>query len=124
MRYLCGFPCVFALGVVPLVGCDSTSGTGGSGGTGGNDNWVPLDYETNPHSAKYDFSAVDSAVADFMDAYGVAGLTLAVVRRDAGQIYEKGYGDFGRDHHAGMWESGIPRRKRVHPPGRGVPLQR
>jgi len=35
MRYLFGFLCVCALGVVPLVGCSETAGEGGSGGTGG-----------------------------------------------------------------------------------------
>jgi hypothetical protein len=35
MRYLFGFLCVCALGLMPLVGCSETSGDGGSGGTGG-----------------------------------------------------------------------------------------
>ena len=35
MRYLFGFVCVCALGVVPLVGCSETTGDGGSGGMGG-----------------------------------------------------------------------------------------
>jgi hypothetical protein len=35
MRYLFGFLCVCALGVVPLVGCSETTGDGGSGGMGG-----------------------------------------------------------------------------------------
>jgi len=35
MRYLFGFLCVCALGVVPLVGCGDTTGDGGSGGDGG-----------------------------------------------------------------------------------------
>jgi hypothetical protein len=35
MRYLFGFICVLALGVMPLVGCSETSGEGGSGGDGG-----------------------------------------------------------------------------------------
>jgi len=35
MRYLFGFLCVCALGVVPLVGCSENGGGGGSGGTGG-----------------------------------------------------------------------------------------
>ena len=35
MRYLFGFLCVCALGVVPLVGCSENGGEGGSGGTGG-----------------------------------------------------------------------------------------
>ncbi len=35
MRYLFGFLCVCALGVVPLVGCSETGGEGGNGGTGG-----------------------------------------------------------------------------------------
>ena len=35
MRYLFGFLCVCALGVMPLVGCSETSGTGGSGGDAG-----------------------------------------------------------------------------------------
>jgi hypothetical protein len=33
MRYLFGFMCVLALGVMPLVGCSETSGEGGSGGS-------------------------------------------------------------------------------------------
>jgi len=35
MRYLFGFLCVCALGVVPLVGCSETGGDGGSGGSAG-----------------------------------------------------------------------------------------
>ena len=35
MRYLFGFLCVCALGVMPLVGCSETSGEGGSGGSAG-----------------------------------------------------------------------------------------
>jgi hypothetical protein len=35
MRYLFGFLCVCALGVVPLVGCGETAGDGGNGGSGG-----------------------------------------------------------------------------------------
>ena len=35
MRYLCGFLCVCALGVVPLVGCSETTGDGGGGGSAG-----------------------------------------------------------------------------------------
>ena len=35
MRYLFGFMCVCALGVMPLVGCSETTGDGGSGGTAG-----------------------------------------------------------------------------------------
>jgi len=35
MRYLFGFLCVCALGVMPLVGCGETAGTGGSGGSAG-----------------------------------------------------------------------------------------
>ena len=31
-RYLVGFLCVYALGVMPLVGCSETTGDGGSGG--------------------------------------------------------------------------------------------
>ena len=74
-RYFVGFLCVCALAAVPVVGC---------GGTG--------------DGAKYDFSAVDSVVADFMADYpAVEGVTLAVVRGDEGQVYEEGYGDFGSD---------------------------
>jgi hypothetical protein len=36
MRYLFGFMCVLALGVMPMVGCGETEGAGGSGGDGGN----------------------------------------------------------------------------------------
>ena len=47
---------------------------------------------------KYDFSEVDATVAGFMADYSdVEGVTLAVVRTDEGQIYEKGYGDFSAD---------------------------
>ena len=35
MRYLFGFLCVCALGVVPVVGCAENGGAGGSGGTAG-----------------------------------------------------------------------------------------
>ena len=35
MRYLFGFLCVCALGVMPLAGCSETAGTGGDGGMGG-----------------------------------------------------------------------------------------
>jgi hypothetical protein len=35
MRYLFGFLCVCALGVMPLVGCIETTGDGGSGGSAG-----------------------------------------------------------------------------------------
>lgn len=35
MRYLFGFLCVCALGMVPLVGCSETAGDGGSGGSAG-----------------------------------------------------------------------------------------
>ena len=35
MRYLFGFMCVCALGVMPLVGCSETAGDGGSGGFAG-----------------------------------------------------------------------------------------
>ncbi len=35
MRYLFGFMCVLALGVMPMVGCSETSGEGGGGGTAG-----------------------------------------------------------------------------------------
>ena len=35
MRYLFGFLCVCALGVLPLVGCSETDGDGGSGGSAG-----------------------------------------------------------------------------------------
>jgi hypothetical protein len=34
MRYLFGFLCVCALGVVPMAGCSETAGTGGTGGGG------------------------------------------------------------------------------------------
>jgi len=35
MRYVFGFLCVCALGVMPLVGCSETTGDGGSSGSGG-----------------------------------------------------------------------------------------
>jgi len=35
MRYVFGFLCVCALGVMPLVGCSENGGAGGSGGSGG-----------------------------------------------------------------------------------------
>jgi len=35
MRYLCGFVCVCALGLVPLVGCSEGGGDGDSGGSAG-----------------------------------------------------------------------------------------
>jgi CubicO group peptidase (beta-lactamase class C family) len=104
MRILFTFMCVLALGV---MGCGETTGTGGSGGDGGSagtggaggiDNWAPLDFESNPHSAKYDFSPVDTAMEDFVETWStVEGVTLGIVRKGEGQIYEKGYGEFARD---------------------------
>jgi hypothetical protein len=35
MRFLLGLICIFALGVVPLVGCSETAGDGGTGGSAG-----------------------------------------------------------------------------------------
>lgn len=75
MRYLFGWMGLCGLALAAVGGCS----------------------DTNPPSRTYDFSAVDSAVADFMDAYGVSGLTLAVVHKDDGQIYQMGYGDFDRE---------------------------
>lgn len=93
MRYLSGLLSTIALLVLSLVGCSDSGGT-----PGGQDNWAPLDYEANPASAKYDFGAVDEAVAAFMADYPtVEGVTLAVVRGGDGQIYEKGYPELGRD---------------------------
>ena len=84
------FGCMLALGTALLSGCSETPSS--------EDNWEPLDYESNPHSAKYDFSAVDSAAESFIaGSTAIRGLTLAVVREDEGQIYEKGYGEFDRD---------------------------
>ena len=90
MRYLFGLVCIFSLGFLLVVGCsegggaDGTGGTAGTGGTGGS-------------SEKYDFSAVDSAAATFVETFGLNGLTLAVVREGEGEIYEKGYGEFDSD---------------------------
>ncbi len=86
MRWMVTLFFVLALG---LMGCSEASGT---------DNWAPLDYESNPHAAKYDFSEVDSASADFVERWAnVDGITLAVVRENEGQIYEAAYGEFERD---------------------------
>lgn len=81
LMLLCG------LVVVPLLGCSEPGGGGGSGGSGG----------TAGASGKYDFGAVDLAAADFVEGFGLNGLTLAVVRKDEGQIYEEGYGEFESD---------------------------
>jgi CubicO group peptidase (beta-lactamase class C family) len=104
MRILFTFMCVLALGA---MGCGEAAGTGGGGGDGGSagtggaggiDNWAPLDFESNPHSAKYDFGEVDTAMDNFVTAWStVQGVTLGVVRKGEGQIYEKGYGAFDRD---------------------------
>lgn len=98
------------LGALFVVGCAdagspaSNGGTGGDGGSGGSagsgagSKCAPLAYEANPASAKYDFSGVDSTVAQFMADYpAVSGVTLGVVRSGEDQIYEKGYGDFDRN---------------------------
>ena len=86
MRFFMGLVLALALGV---MGCSEAEGT---------NKWAPLDYESNPHSAKYDFSEVDSASADFVERWtNVDGMTLAVVRKGEGQIYEAAYGAFERD---------------------------
>jgi CubicO group peptidase (beta-lactamase class C family) len=87
MRYLFGFMCVLALGI---MGCGETAGTGGSGGDRGPGG-------SGGSGEKYDFSAVDEAAAGFVQTHDLEGLTLAVVREDEGQIYEKGYGEFESD---------------------------
>ena len=90
MRHFVRLVCILALGAALFGGCSETPSSG--------DNWEPLDYESNPHSVKYDFSAVDTAAESFVaSSSGIPGLTLAVVRKDEGQIYEKGYGEFERD---------------------------
>ena len=67
-----------------LVACDGTEPSG---------QFAPLDYASNPHSAKYDFGQVDEVVNGFMVDYpSVEGVTLAIVRGTEGQIYEAGYG--------------------------------
>lgn len=75
MRNLFELTCLCALSLSALSGCS----------------------EGSQAPATYDFSAVDSAANDFMDAYGVSGLTLAVVHRSDGQVHAKGYGEFGPD---------------------------
>ncbi len=87
MRCLFGFLGVFTLSLMLSLGCNEAGDEGGSGGTGG----------TGGTSEKYDFSAVDSAAAAFVETFGLNGLTLAVVREGEGGIYEKGYGQFGSD---------------------------
>jgi CubicO group peptidase (beta-lactamase class C family) len=74
---------------VVAIGCSETTAF---------ENSAPLDYESNPASAKYDFSEVDITVHDFLEDYpALNGVTLAIVRGAEGQIYEKGYGELGRD---------------------------
>ncbi len=81
MRCVFGFIFALALGVVGCSG-GGDDGVGGRGGSG----------------EKYDFSSVDDAANEFIDAWSnVRGITLAVVQRDDGQIYEQGYGDFDGD---------------------------
>lgn len=72
--------------LVAAMGCSETAST---------DKFAPWDYESNPHSEKYDFGEVDTLVQSFIDDYPeVEGATLAIVRGDHGPIYEKGYGAF------------------------------
>ncbi|MDH3655421.1 MAG: beta-lactamase family protein [Myxococcales bacterium] len=91
MRYVIGFAgiaapvllCVLLGAAVP--GCSETTGA---------NNWAPCDYESNPASAKYDFNSVDSTVEEFLADYpAVNGVTLAIVQRSDGQVYENGYGE-------------------------------
>ena len=90
MRYVFGFLGVFALSLALSVGCSDGGVDGGSGGTAGTGG-------TGGTSEKYDFDAVDSAAAAFVETFGLNGLTLAVVRKDEGLVYEKGYGESGSD---------------------------
>lgn len=80
---------VLPLTAVALLACETGGGT---------DHWAPLDYESNPASAKYDFEDVDATVGDFIEDYPtVEGVTLAIVRGAEGQVYEKGYGVLDRE---------------------------
>ena len=50
MRYLFGFLCVCALGIVPLVGCGETAGVGGNGGSAGSGGAGGID--PSPYASK------------------------------------------------------------------------
>ena len=72
MRYLFGFLCVCALGVMPLVGCSETTGDGGSGGDAGSggvggeagsdgrwDNWFWEPYDCPGCQCEGDYGLID-----------------------------------------------------------------
>jgi hypothetical protein len=82
MRYLFGFLCVCALGVMPLVGCGDTTGTGGQGGMaginggGGNGGGPNLCYGVDCN----DHDACTTNLCDFRD--GSCGYTPVICDDD------------------------------------------
>lgn len=70
-RWVYGLSGVMLVAAVVAIGCSETSGS---------DNSAPLDRESNPASAKYVFSDVDTAIRDFLEDYpALNGVTLTLV---------------------------------------------
>jgi len=103
MRYLFGFLCVCALGLMPLVGCSETSGTGGSGGGAGGSGEFPsyvLTFtELKPDGTTPFLAGVQVCEADadpencaVSNEFGDATLDVPVDQEIMFTIEKEGYG--------------------------------
>jgi len=70
MRYLLGFMCVLAVGIMPLVGCSETTGDGGSGGSAGSGGTGGMPQCESPEDCEDDNECTDdtcsAGVCEFM----------------------------------------------------------
>ena len=98
MRYLFGFLCVCALGVMPLVGCSETAGDGGGcGGSGDTAILVvlPLDVDEQDNGTPLpDVTVCENGTTncDLSDSTGRAELQLCVDQETSYTNEKDGYG--------------------------------
>lgn len=86
MRYVVGFACVCALGVVPLVGCGDNNGTGGGNITPITFNvtaWDPIAGSLQPLEG-VDFCQIGENYCVMSDSDGVVTLLVPPPRANVG----------------------------------------
>ena len=97
MRYLFGFLCVCALGVVPLVGCSETAGDGGGCGGSGTATLtvLPLEIDEQDHGTPLPGVTVcenGTTNCDLSDSTGRAVLQLCVDQETSYTVEKDEYG--------------------------------
>jgi hypothetical protein len=109
MRYLFGFLCVCALGMMPLVGCSETTGDGGNGGTAGDGGSgglggsggtallvvFPLDVDEQDNQTPLpgvNVCQTETANCDLSDFTGRAELQLPIDQEIGYTLEKQGYG--------------------------------